>query len=81
MCKEHNAFLESKFQQSANWTKAQIQELASQLQIPYVKIYKWNWERKKKVLNDQSRQQTNTTQPGQDSTMTTGSEGAHWNFN
>ena len=52
MCKEHNAFLESKFQQSANWTKAEIHEMTHQLQIPYIKIYKWNWERKKKVLRD-----------------------------
>ena len=52
MCKEHNALLESKFQKSANWTKAEIHEMTRQLQIPYIKIYKWNWERKKKVLRD-----------------------------
>ena len=54
MCKEHNALLESKFQKSANWTKAEIHEMTRQLQIPYIKIYKWNWERKKKELATQT---------------------------
>ena len=28
-----------------------IQELADQIGVPFTKVYKWNWERKKKELN------------------------------
>ena len=43
--------MERDYRENANWTKSQIDRLARQLGIPYKKVYKWNWERKKKELS------------------------------
>ena len=41
-------FLEVQFQQKAHWDNDEIEELAKQVGVSFAKVYKWNWERKKK---------------------------------
>ena len=42
------AVLEKNFEKSANWTRAEMVETAQALKLPVNKIYKWNWDRKKR---------------------------------
>lgn len=42
------ACLEARYRRDPNWTNLDIQELADLIKIPFSKVYKWNWERKKK---------------------------------
>ena len=44
------AVLETSFTEGASWSKQKIQELADRLQLTNKRVYKWNWERKKKEL-------------------------------
>ena len=40
--------LEFKFTADPNWSQKLIYDLANVLGLPYVKVYKWHYERKKK---------------------------------
>ena len=44
------AFLENAYLENPNWDTLRTAELAQQLGVGYKKVYKWNWERKKKEL-------------------------------
>ena len=44
------AVLETSFTEGANWSKQKTQELADRLELTCKRVYKWNWERKKKEL-------------------------------
>ena len=41
--------LESKYLMQPNWTTAQMKQLARQMNLSRVKIYKWNWDRKRRA--------------------------------
>ena len=42
------ARLELSYLRNPNWSNEEIQDLANLIKIPFTKVYKWNWERKKK---------------------------------
>ena len=44
------AVLENAYLKDPNWDTLRTAELAQQLGVGYKKVYKWNWERKKKEL-------------------------------
>jgi len=44
--------LEKEFEKNPNWTKKYIKSLAEQTGLPYYKIYKWNWDTKRKSSKD-----------------------------
>ena len=46
------SFLEREYErtQGQDWDKAYITMLAKKINLPYYKVYKWNWDRKKKDL-------------------------------
>ena len=44
------AILERAYLEDPNWTALKTAELAQQLGVGFKKVYKWNWERKKKDL-------------------------------
>ena len=50
------AVLENAYLKDPNWDTLRTAELAQQLGVGYKKVYKWNWERKKKELRQQARQ-------------------------
>lgn len=37
------------FELDPHWNKQKVQELSKQIGIPEIRIYKWNWDRKKKA--------------------------------
>ena len=43
--------LEAHYQANPHWTNQQIQDLADAIGVNFTKVYKWNWERKKKEQN------------------------------
>ena len=45
---EQKARLEIHFSQNPFWNNQEIQTLARALELSFTKVYKWNWERKKK---------------------------------
>ena len=47
------AILESEFQKNANWTSKDMVKLSTRLAVEKSKIYKWNWDRKRKELASQ----------------------------
>ena len=52
LTKNELTFLEQEYQrtQGQDWDKAYITMLAKKISLPYYKVYKWNWDRKKKAL-------------------------------
>lgn len=47
---DHQAhLLELEFKANSNWTKKDIVALAKKLHLSIAKLYKWNWDRKKKA--------------------------------
>ena len=48
---EQQVVLENEFQMRPNWSTAFITTLARRLKLPRTKVYKWNWDRKKKELS------------------------------
>ena len=50
---EQTEILEKHFQENPNWTNKEIMSLSKQFNTPSKKIYKWNWDRKKKELEKQ----------------------------
>ena len=42
------ARLELSYLRNPNWSNEEIEDLANLIKIPFTKVYKWNWERKKK---------------------------------
>ena len=42
--------LEVEFQKNANWTGKDMAKLGRKLDVQKSKIYKWNWDRKRKEL-------------------------------
>ena len=51
---EQQVLLEQEFQKQADWSKpGHLKELSKRLGLPKSKIYKWNWDRKRKELNSQ----------------------------
>ena len=42
------ALLEREYLADPNWTTLKTAEIAQQLGVHFKKVYKWNWERKKK---------------------------------
>ncbi len=47
--KREVSFLEKAFAQSPIWDKEYISKLADEIGLPYYKVYKWNWDQKKKT--------------------------------
>lgn len=45
--------LETEFQKNANWTGRDMAKLSTRLAVEKSKIYKWNWDRKRKELTSQ----------------------------
>ena len=45
--------LETEFQKNANWTGRDMAKLSTRLAVEKSKIYKWNWDRKRKELASQ----------------------------
>ena len=45
---EDLAILEEEFKKDPNWNKDKQFEIGKVLNVPALKVYKWNWERKKK---------------------------------
>ena len=48
MDETQTGILENEFQKNPNWTNAKYAELCELLQTTKSRIYKWNWDRKKK---------------------------------
>ena len=50
LTKKELSFLEQEYEKTngMNWDKAYISMLAKKISLPYYKVYKWNWDRKKK---------------------------------
>ena len=46
--KEDLVILEEEFKKDPNWNKDKQFEIGKVLNVPAHKVYKWNWERKKK---------------------------------
>lgn len=42
--------LEKEFALNNDWDKAFISKLAKEIGLPYYKVYKWNWDQKKKTI-------------------------------
>ena len=40
--------LEDAFAINPNWDQARIKELSIKLHLPRIKVYKWNWDHKRK---------------------------------
>ena len=40
--------LEFEYEKDPNWNTEKISSLARRLKLKHTKVYKWNWERKKK---------------------------------
>ena len=40
--------LELRYQRNPNWSNEDIEELSNLINVPFTKVYKWNWECKKK---------------------------------
>ena len=49
------SFLQKKFDINQEWDKAYINQLALEINLPYYKIYKWNWDMKKKSAKKQTK--------------------------
>ena len=47
--RDEHAILEAEFQKDSSWDRNQIRRLSQQLKLPHVKVYKWGFERKKKL--------------------------------
>ena len=45
---QQRSFLEHQYLQNQDWSKQEISQFASHLGMPFTKVYKWKWERKKK---------------------------------
>lgn len=51
---EQQMYLEHEFQKKQDWShKGHLNELAKRLGLSRSKIYKWNWDRKKKELGNE----------------------------
>jgi len=48
MTKTQTAYLESQFQRCPDWSTQLIGFMARRLGLKHIKVYKWNWDRKKK---------------------------------
>ena len=53
---EQQRILESEFARDSSWLPAQVRQLANRLDYDYVKVYKWGWDRKKKLIANQPSQ-------------------------
>ena len=42
------SILEANFEKDPNWCPRKIQELSEKLDLPRIKVYKWNWDHKRK---------------------------------
>ena len=49
MTEEQEGILEAEFDKNANWNHELYQKLESRLKTTKKRIYKWNWDRKKKA--------------------------------
>ena len=47
---EQTQVLEAEFQKNANWSSREIVKMSKRLSLSRSKIYKWNWDRKRKTL-------------------------------
>ena len=48
----YKASLEREYLANPNWTTLKTAEIAQQLGVNFKKVYKWNWERKRKDRNN-----------------------------
>ena len=49
---EQQLILENEFQKHTDWSKPGVlKDISKRLGLPRSKIYKWNWDRKRKDLN------------------------------
>ena len=55
--------LEREYHANPNWDSQKITELADELNLARVKIYKWNWDRRKK--GPPSKTYRGSSEPGQ----------------
>jgi len=49
--RDQKDMLEAHYLANPNWSNQEIQELADSIGVNFTKVYKWNWERKKKEQN------------------------------
>ena len=47
---EQLCVLETEYRRTANWSTAMIGQLALRLGLTHTKVYKWNWDRKRKDI-------------------------------
>lgn len=50
MSDDQTAVLENEFQTNANWTSTTYRQLCKRLNTTKARIYKWNWDRKRKEV-------------------------------
>lgn len=47
---EQTTVLEQEFEKNANWSSREIAKMSKRLGLSRSKIYKWNWDRKRKTI-------------------------------
>ena len=47
---EQLRMLEEAFERNANWSSTDIEAIAERTQVSRTKVYKWNWDRKRKEI-------------------------------
>ena len=50
LSREQREILENEYQKDSNWNTQRISLMARRLQLKHTKVYKWVWERKKKLV-------------------------------
>ena len=54
---EQQQILELEYQKQQNWGTEKIKELANRLNLGRTKVYKWNWDRRKKEASQDQRRE------------------------
>ena len=49
--KQAKQVLENEYKKNPTWSKQLVNQLAAKLDLDRTKVYKWNWDRKKKEVN------------------------------
>ena len=44
--------LDREFERDQNWSNTQVISLAERLNLPRMKVYKWNWDQRNKIRGD-----------------------------
>ena len=49
---EARQILDREFERDQNWSNTQVKSLAERLNLPRMKVYKWNWDQRNKIRED-----------------------------